>query len=90
MIHQLHTVCNQHFVFKVKAAEIIISDRFKVGYTLRFPRVEMIRDDKPWHQCMTTTDIEDLRQVGKNTACRSIRWERTQRVDPSGGKEHSM
>lgn len=47
----------------MKAAEIIVSERFKVGYTLRFPRVEMIRDDKPWHQCMTTADIEDLRQV---------------------------
>ncbi|PVD23875.1 hypothetical protein C0Q70_17149 [Pomacea canaliculata] len=49
-------------IVQVKAAEIIVSERFKVGYTLRFPRVEMIRDDKPWHQCMTTADIEDLRQ----------------------------
>ncbi|KAK7101253.1 DNA ligase 4-like [Littorina saxatilis] len=49
-------------IVQVKAAEIIASERFKVGCTLRFPRVEMIRDDKPWHQCMTTADIEDLRQ----------------------------
>ncbi|KAL8610583.1 hypothetical protein ACOMHN_006302 [Nucella lapillus] len=49
-------------IVQVKAAEIIVSERFKVGYTLRFPRVEMIRDDKPWNQCMTTADVEDLRQ----------------------------
>ncbi|XP_076463012.1 LOW QUALITY PROTEIN: DNA ligase 4-like [Babylonia areolata] len=48
-------------IVQVKAAEIIQSEKFKVGYTLRFPRVEMIRDDKPWTQCMTTADVEDLR-----------------------------
>nr|KAG5701196.1 hypothetical protein BaRGS_023305 [Batillaria attramentaria] len=49
-------------ILQVKAAEIIPSERFKVGYTLRFPRVEMIREDKPWYDCMTTADIEELRQ----------------------------
>jgi DNA ligase-4 len=48
---------------QVKAAEIIDSDRFKTGCTLRFPRVEKIRDDKPWYDTMTTADVEELRQV---------------------------
>lgn len=60
----LKSTTNLNFVkSQIKAAEIIQSERFKVGFTLRFPRVEMIREDKPWHQCMTTSDIEDLRQV---------------------------
>lgn len=59
-------------IVQVKAAEIIESDRFNVGCTLRFPRVELIRDDKPWYQCMTTADIETLKQKsgGKLTGSR--------------------
>uniref|UniRef100_A0A2C9JHQ7 DNA ligase n=1 Tax=Biomphalaria glabrata TaxID=6526 RepID=A0A2C9JHQ7_BIOGL len=49
-------------ILQIKATEIIESDRFKTGCTLRFPRVEVIRDDKPWFQCMTTSELEDLRQ----------------------------
>ncbi|KAH9499884.1 DNA ligase (ATP) [Bulinus truncatus] len=49
-------------ILQIKASEIIESDRFKTGCTLRFPRVEVIRDDKPWYQCMTKVELEDLRQ----------------------------
>lgn len=49
-------------IVQVKAAEIVSSGRFKTGYTLRFPRVEKIREDKPWFECMTTEDLDDLRQ----------------------------
>ncbi|XP_071117642.1 DNA ligase 4-like [Haliotis cracherodii] len=59
-------------IVQIKAAEIITSDRFKTGSTLRFPRVEMIRDDKPWFESMTVADIEDLKQKsgGKLTGAR--------------------
>ncbi|XP_059173254.1 DNA ligase 4-like [Physella acuta] len=59
-------------ILQVKASEIIDSDRFKTGCTLRFPRVEKIRDDKPWDQCMTTKDIQDLKEKsgGKLTGAR--------------------
>lgn len=53
---------DKSFILQVKAAEIIESDRFKTGCTLRFPRVEMIREDKPWYQCMTTLELQDLRE----------------------------
>ncbi|GFN81474.1 DNA ligase [Plakobranchus ocellatus] len=49
-------------ILQIKASEIIESDRFKTGCTLRFPRVELIRDDKPWYQCMTTRELQDLRE----------------------------
>lgn len=49
-------------ILQIKAAEIIDSDQYKTGCTLRFPRVEKIRDDKPWHSCMTTADITELKQ----------------------------
>ena len=57
------------FPIKIKAAEIILSEKFKTGCTLRFPRVEIIRDDKPWHQCMTTQELEDLREVNCLLPC---------------------
>ena len=31
--------------------------------TLRFPRLEKVRDDKEWHDCMTITELEELRAV---------------------------
>lgn len=37
--------------------------RYKVGMTLRFPRLEKVRDDKEWYDCMTTTELEELRAV---------------------------
>ncbi|GAB1599803.1 DNA ligase 4-like [Argonauta hians] len=49
-------------IVQVKAAEIVPSDKFQTGCTLRFPHVEMIRDDKSWFECMTTRDLEDLKQ----------------------------
>ncbi|XP_072034969.1 DNA ligase 4-like [Amphiura filiformis] len=53
------------FIVQVKAAEIVTSNNYKTGCTLRFPRVEKIRDDKAWHQCMTTVDLENLLQVSE-------------------------
>lgn len=48
-------------IVQIKAAEIVPSDMYKTGTTLRFPRIEKIRDDKEWHECMTLGDLEELR-----------------------------
>ncbi|XP_013776591.1 DNA ligase 4-like isoform X1 [Limulus polyphemus] len=53
---------SKSYIVQVKATEIIKSDRFKTGCTLRFPRVEKVRYDKPWFQCMTLSELEDLKQ----------------------------
>ncbi|XP_046387082.1 DNA ligase 4 [Ischnura elegans] len=50
-------------VLKVKATEIARSDAFKTGYTLRFPRVECVRYDKRWCDCMTTSEFHQLREL---------------------------
>lgn len=49
-------------ILQIKAAEITVSDQFKTGCTLRFPRVELIRTDKPWYDCLTTKQLEELRE----------------------------
>ncbi len=51
------------FYFQIKAAEIQDSGQFRTECTLRFPRVEKIRLDKDWFDCMTTTELEDIKQV---------------------------
>ncbi|XP_012878466.1 PREDICTED: DNA ligase 4 [Dipodomys ordii] len=52
--------CNSVIV-QVKAAEIVPSEMYKTDCTLRFPRIEKIREDKEWHECMTLDDLEQLR-----------------------------
>lgn len=48
-------------ILQVKAAEIVESNMYKTNCTLRFPRIEKIRDDKEWHQCMTLMELEQFR-----------------------------
>ncbi|KAM4602275.1 DNA ligase 4 [Polymixia lowei] len=52
--------CNSVIV-QVKAAEIVGSDMYKTNCTLRFPRIEKIREDKEWHQCMTLAELDQFR-----------------------------
>lgn len=51
------------YCLQIKAAEIIDSDRFRCGFTLRFPRVEKFRDDKAWYDCMTLPEVTELKNV---------------------------
>ncbi|EGG24891.1 DNA ligase IV [Cavenderia fasciculata] len=39
-------------VLQIKAAQILPTEKYRTGYTLRFPRVIKIRDDKPWDECL--------------------------------------
>ncbi|CAG00994.1 unnamed protein product, partial [Tetraodon nigroviridis] len=48
-------------IIQVKAAEIVSSDMYKTSCTLRFPRIERIREDKEWHECMTLAQLEQFR-----------------------------
>ncbi|XP_027722174.1 DNA ligase 4 [Vombatus ursinus] len=52
--------CNSVIV-QIKAAEIVSSDMYKTDCTLRFPRIEKIREDKEWYECMTLDELENLR-----------------------------
>ena len=42
---------------------MLSSYRYKSGCTLRFPRVEKVRDDKEWYDCMTVDELEQLKMV---------------------------
>ncbi|KAJ7155502.1 DNA ligase IV [Mycena crocata] len=54
------------FILKVKAAEIVTSDQYHMGYTMRFPRALSIRDDLSIADCMSASAVlESLRTVKK-------------------------
>mmetsp|Transcript_1371 Transcript_1371/g.3683 ORF Transcript_1371/g.3683 Transcript_1371/m.3683 type:complete len:863 (+) Transcript_1371:71-2659(+) len=56
------------FVMEVKAAEIVPSEDFAFGHTLRFPRaVVHIREDKDWSDACTEKDLSDFLRGGRNT-----------------------
>ncbi|KAL0100095.1 hypothetical protein PUN28_019510 [Cardiocondyla obscurior] len=47
-------------IFTVRATEIIRSNEYPVGYSLRFPRVVRERTDKPWYSSCTKTEFLSL------------------------------
>lgn len=48
---------------RLKMLIMLLTYRYKSGCTLRFPRVEKVRDDKEWHDCMTVDELEQLKMV---------------------------
>ncbi len=48
-------------IIQVKAAEIVSSEMYKTNCTLRFPRIERIREDKEWYQCLTLVELSQFR-----------------------------
>ncbi|PIK62711.1 putative DNA ligase 4 [Apostichopus japonicus] len=62
---ELYLDPSKSFIVQIKAAEINSSNAYKTGCTLRFPRLEKVRDDKEWHQCMTTEELDNLREASQ-------------------------
>ncbi|KAF8920563.1 DNA ligase 4 [Mucidula mucida] len=57
------------FILKVKAAEIVKSDQYHMGYTMRFPRAVSIRTDLYITDCITDEGIhQSLKTVSKRKA----------------------
>ena len=52
-------------IVQLKAAEITESEKYKCKCTLRFPRVDAIRDDKHWYDCMDSDELSRLREVSQ-------------------------
>ncbi|XP_014246176.1 DNA ligase 4 isoform X1 [Cimex lectularius] len=63
MIQFGHTTPDVHIdpknsiILQVKASQIIKSSKFKCGFSLRFPRVEKVRFDKSWKDCLTSEEF---------------------------------
>lgn len=44
-------------ILTIRATEMIRSKEYPIGYSLRFPRVVDIREDKPWYSPCTTSEL---------------------------------
>lgn len=54
-------------VFTIRASELVrdMNNAFKTHYTLRFPRVLKVRDDKPVDECLSINELLELTQTNK-------------------------
>ncbi|GAV09317.1 hypothetical protein RvY_18881 [Ramazzottius varieornatus] len=52
---------DKSFIVKVSAAQLLDSDAFATGCTLRFPRLKECRTDKHWYECMTLSQLLELK-----------------------------
>nr|CAH7769430.1 unnamed protein product [Callosobruchus chinensis] len=54
-------------VFQIRATELIrnIDNSFATSYTLRFPRILDVRQDKPVDECLTVDELLDLTKTNK-------------------------
>ncbi|KAL2011562.1 hypothetical protein VTN00DRAFT_4280 [Thermoascus crustaceus] len=48
-------------VLCVKAASVSVSDQFRIGLTLRFPRFKKLRMDKDWKSALSVQEFLDLK-----------------------------
>jgi DNA ligase-4 len=53
----------QSRILQIKAAQLVPTEKYKTGFTLRFPRVMKIRTDKSWDQCMTYVEFLELMRL---------------------------
>ncbi|CAF1240093.1 unnamed protein product, partial [Didymodactylos carnosus] len=49
-------------IVQIRAVEFVASDKYKTGFTLRFPRLEKFREDKSWYECVSYQDLIDLKE----------------------------
>ncbi|KAF8451829.1 ATP dependent DNA ligase domain-containing protein [Terfezia claveryi] len=48
-------------VVAIKAAQVAVSDQFRMGKTLRFPRFKAFREDKDWRSALSVTEFLNLK-----------------------------
>ena len=82
---------NDSCIVQVKATEFMASDKYKCGFTLRFPRLEKFREDKSWNECVTYQELIDLREknAGK-LASRFMENEVNDDFDQNGGGQRTL
>ena len=59
-------VPSDSLVVEVKAASVSLTETFKMGYTLRFPRFKRIRDDRTWETALSISGFMKLKIEAEN------------------------
>lgn len=50
-------------ILQVKAADLTPNGAYSTPKSLHFPRIQLMRDDKVWNECMTLNEYTELCQV---------------------------
>lgn len=50
-------------ILTIRATEMVRSNEYPTGYSLRFPRVMNVRSDKPWYSSCTISELLSLVKV---------------------------
>ncbi|KAL5281197.1 LIG4 family protein [Megaselia abdita] len=69
-------------VLQIRASELVASSSYATPSTVRFPRIDAIRSDKAWKDCMKLSEYEDL---SKSSSVSKIHKRKTDESDFSGG-----
>uniref|UniRef100_A0A5K3F7G6 DNA ligase n=1 Tax=Mesocestoides corti TaxID=53468 RepID=A0A5K3F7G6_MESCO len=82
-------------VFQVHAAEIMPSSSYAAGFTLRFPRVTTVREDKNWQDVITISEVRELIKNGggklvSRKTCRQTSKNEGRREIHSGTSRHAQ
>ena len=48
---------NDSVVLSIKAASVTVTDQFRMGFTLRFPRFKALRSDRKWDSALTVKEF---------------------------------
>lgn len=56
---------DESVVISVKAASVSVTDQFRTGVTLRFPRFKALRIDKDWSASLTLQEFLELRKTAE-------------------------
>lgn len=50
-------------VLQIKASDIYATNTYRTSHTFRFPRIMVVRDDKPWTDCCSLNEFEKFCSV---------------------------
>ncbi|XP_024966232.1 DNA ligase 4 isoform X2 [Cynara cardunculus var. scolymus] len=64
----------------------IRSEVFAAPYSLRFPRIDKVRDDKPWHECLDVESFVELVHSSNHTTQWGGNYEKQQENKPKRSK----
>ena len=74
-------------VLQIKAGQVVVAEKYGIGYTLRFPRVQQIRFDKAWHESATAEEfLAHVRQTDGRYGHKSVKHLFAGSGEPASGK----
>lgn len=59
-------------ILQIKATDLNPSGAFALTMSLHFPRIQIWRNDKPWHECLSLEEYNQLKQNTRGSGIKKI------------------